>query len=83
MAQANDVSPTAIAQASSLELVRVMGCEQTLAADDIERVRDAIERNGSLSETLEAVGVSVEQVIGAGMSGEVVTIYIEHDEPVA
>ncbi len=81
LGQGTSASPATIAQASSLELVRVVGCDQTLASDDIERVRDALESNAAITEAIDAVGLSLEQVIGATVSGEVVTVFVE--QPVA
>lgn len=81
LSQGASASPAAIAQASSLELVRVVGCDQTLASDDIERVRDALESNAAITEAIDSVGLSLEQVIGATVSGEVVTVFLE--QPVA
>ncbi len=77
MANGSDASPQAIASADSLELVRVEGCERSLVDAEIGVIHDAIDANPAISSTLEGAGIPLDQVIGATVQGDTVTLFLD------
>lgn len=81
LAEGSVASPEVIVEARRLELVRVIGCAQPLTATEVDQLREAISANVPLSNTLGNAGVNVEEVIGATVSGDIITVYL--DRPIA
>ena len=77
MANGAEASPQAIAAADSLELVRVEGCERSLVDADIAAIHSAIEANRAISSTLEGAGIPLDQVIGATVQDDTVTLFLD------
>jgi hypothetical protein len=79
LALANGVSADMgdIADAQSLELVRLEGCERTLLDADIDAIRGAIAANAAISATLDDASIPLDQVIGATVTGDTLTVFLD------
>jgi hypothetical protein len=79
LALANGVSADMgdIADAQSLELVRIEGCERTLLDADIDAIRGAIAANAAIATTLDDASIPLDQVIGATVTGSTLTVFLD------
>lgn len=76
MQNGDSASPAEVAQAESLELVKVIGCAGQMAPADIEMIHASIRSNDQLAKTLNDTGVAVQHVIGATASDGIVTLFV-------
>lgn len=79
LANGSDPSPQEIADAESLELVRINGCARSLVDADVGTVRGAIAANPVIVNVLDQVSVPVEGVIGATVQADTLTLFIDPD----
>ncbi len=70
-------TPQAIAGADTLELVRIDGCERSLVDSDVDAIRAAIESNPAISGVLDDAQIPLDQVIGATIQDDTLTLFIE------
>jgi hypothetical protein len=77
LASGADATPQAIAGADSLELVRIDGCQRSLVDSDVDAIRAAIDGNPAISRVLDDAQIPLDQVIGATIQAETLTLFIE------
>lgn len=77
LANGVEATPQAIAGAESLELVQIEGCERGLVDADVDQVHSAISSNRAISDVLEDAQIPLDEVIGATVQAETLTLFIE------
>jgi hypothetical protein len=77
LASGAEATPQAIASADSLELVRIDGCERSLVDSEVDAIRAAIDGNPAISGVLDDAQIPLDQVIGATIQGDTLTLFIE------
>jgi hypothetical protein len=77
LANGTNASPPTIAAADRLELVRIEGCERSLVDADIAAIHGAIDANPAISSALDGAGIPLDQVIGATVQGDVLTLFLD------
>jgi hypothetical protein len=66
-----------IADAESLELVRIEGCERNLIDAEVDAIHAAVQANPTIASVLEGVNIPIDHVIGATVQAGVLTLFIE------
>lgn len=77
LANGVEATPQAIADADSLELVQIEGCERSLVDAEVDQVHAAISRNPAIAEVLDDAQIPLDQVIGATVQADTLTLFIE------
>lgn len=77
LASGLEATPQAIAGAATLELVRIDGCQRNLIDAEIDTIRAAIARNPAISGVLDNAEIPLDQVIGATIQDDTLTLFIE------
>jgi hypothetical protein len=79
LAFANGMSATAqtIADAQSLELVRLEGCQRNLVDAEVDAIHAAVQANSAIASVLKEANIPIEHVIGATVQAGILTLFIE------
>jgi hypothetical protein len=79
LALAHGMNATAqtIADAQSLELVRIEGCERILVDAEVDAIHAAVQANPAIASVLKKANIPIEHVIGATIQAGTLTLFIE------
>lgn len=77
LASGSQATPQAIAGADTLELVSIDGCQRSLVDSEVDTIRAAIISNPAISGVLDDAEIPLDQVIGATIQDDTLTLFIE------